>query len=96
MTRAGLPRIRVQTAALQVGEFAVGVCLAYAAIAAAWSLSHTVWPLLVAAAVVVAVAIALEVRFGSKATGLVAGMLPTSLLVAGLLVALSLAAYRLN
>jgi hypothetical protein len=52
--------------------------------------------LLVAAGLVVAVAIMLEVRFGAKATGLVAGMLPTSLLAAGLLIALSLVAYRLN
>lgn len=83
-------------AALQVGEFAVGVALALAAVAAAWSLSHAIWPLIVAALLVVAFAIAVELRFGSKATGLVAGLLPTSMLAAGLLVALSLVVYRLN
>jgi hypothetical protein len=91
-----MPRVRVQSAAVQVGEFALGVGIAYGAIGAAWGLSHSVWPLLVAAGLVVAVAIMLEVRFGAKATGLVAGMLPTSLLAAGLLIALSLVAYRLN
>jgi hypothetical protein len=44
----------------------------------------------------VAAAIALELRYGAKATGLVAGLLPTTMLIAGFLVAMSLVAYRLN
>lgn len=91
-----MARIAPRTAAVQVGEFAVGVAVAYGAVALAWSMSGAVWPLLLAAAVVVAAAIGLELRYGSKAAGLVAGMLPTSLLVAGLFVALSLVAFRLN
>jgi hypothetical protein len=86
----------VRSAALQVGEFAVGVTVAYAAIGAAWAVSHSIWPIVLAAVIIVAVAIWLELRYGSKATGLVAGLLPTSMLVVGALVAMSLIAYRLN
>jgi hypothetical protein len=95
MTRASA-RVGVRNAALQVGEFAVGVTLAYAAVASAWALSHAVWPLVLAALLVATVAVVIELRFGSKATGLVAGMLPTSLLTAGLLVAFSLVVYRIG
>jgi hypothetical protein len=91
-----MAKLGARTAAVQVGEFAVGVAIAYSAIALAWTLSGSLWPLLLAASVVVAVAIAAELRFGPKVTGLVAGMLPTSLLAAGLLGALSLVAYRLD
>jgi len=91
-----MSRVPVRSAALQVGEFAVGVTVAYAAIGTAWALSHAIWPLLLAAAVVVVAAIWLELRFGAKATGLVVGLLPTSLLAAGFLVAMSLVVYRLN
>ena len=91
-----MARVPARMAALQVGEFAVGATVAYAAIATAWGLSHSIWPLLVAAAVVVAAAIMLELRYGAKATGLVAGLLPTAMLFAGLLVAMSLVVYRLN
>lgn len=87
-----LPR----TAALQVGEFAVGVAVAYLAVAAAWAVSGSVWPVATAAAAVAAAAIAIELRFGRRVTGLVAGLLPTSLLAGGLLIALSLVVYRLN
>jgi hypothetical protein len=91
-----MSRIPVRSAALQVGEFAVGVTVAYAAIGAAWALSHSILPIVLAALIVVAAAIMLELRFGAKATGLVAGLLPTSLLATGLLVAMSLVLYRLN
>jgi hypothetical protein len=91
-----MAKMQARVAAVQLGEFAVGVALAYAAVAAAWALSGSVWPLLLAAALVVAVAITLEVRYGAKATGLVAGLLPTSLFAAGLFAALSLVAYRLD
>jgi hypothetical protein len=96
VAKVHLPRPRLQTAAAQVGEFAVGVAIAYAAVALAWTLSHSVWALVLAALVVVAAAVLVELRFGSKATGLVAGMLPTSLMAAGLFIALSLVVYRLN
>ena len=91
-----MARIAPRNAALQVGEFAVGVTVAYAAIGLAWALSPSIWPILLAAFVVTAAAIAVELRWGAKAVGLVAGMLPTSLLAAALLVSLSLVAYRLN
>jgi hypothetical protein len=96
VAKVHLPRPRLQTAATQVAEFAVGVVVAYAAVGLAWSLSHSIWALVLAALLVVAAAIVVELRFGSKATGLVAGMLPTSLMAAGLFIALSLVAYRLN
>src|SRR5437764_849834 len=51
-----MTKAQVRGAALQVGEFAVGVVVAYAAIAAAWAVSPTIWPLLVAAGLVVALA----------------------------------------
>jgi hypothetical protein len=95
MVRAGT-RVGVRNAAMQVGEFAIGVTLAYAAVAAAWTLSHAIWPLVLTALLVAAAAVVVELRFGAKATGLVAGMLPTSLLTAGLLVAFSFAVYRLG
>jgi hypothetical protein len=96
VSKVHLPRPRLQTAATQIGEFAVGVVIAYVAIALAWSLSNSVWALVGAAFVVAVAAVLVELRFGSKATGLVAGMLPTSMLLAGLFIALSLVAYRLN
>jgi hypothetical protein len=89
-------RVPVRSAALQVGEFAVGVTVAYAAIGAAWAVSHSIWPLVLAAVAIVAAAIWLELRYGAKATGFVVGLMPTSLLAAGFLVAMSLVVYRLN
>lgn len=91
-----MARVPVRSAALQVGEFAVGVTVAYAAIGATWALSHSIWSLIVAAVLIAVAAVALELRYGAKATGFVVGMLPTSMLVVGLLVAMSLVVYRLN
>ena len=91
-----MARMPVRSAALQVGEFAVGVTVAYAAIGAAWAVSHTICPLVLAAVIIVAAAIWLELRYGAKATGLVVGLLPTTLLAVGALVAMSLIVYRLN
>jgi hypothetical protein len=89
-------RTTARGAAVQVGEFAVGTAGAYVAVGAAWAATAAVWaPLLVAAAVVV-LAIGIEIRFGSKATGLVAGMLPTAVVTAGLLAALTLVLARLS
>ena len=48
------------------------------------------------ALVVATIAVMVEVRFGAKTTGLVVGLLPTVMLAAGLLVAVSLVVYRLN
>lgn len=87
-----LPR----TAALQVGEFAVGVAVAYFAVAAAWVLSGEVWPVALAAAVVAVAAVGIELRFGRRVVGLVAGLLPTAMLAGGVLIAVSLVLYRLN
>src|SRR3954471_9290450 len=91
-----MTKLPVREAALQVGEFAVGVAVAFAAIAAAWTLSHSIWPLLLAALIVAGAAVVIELRYGAKATGLVVGMLPTSVVAAGLLVSVSLVVYRLN
>ena len=83
-------------AAVQVGEFVVGTAAAYVAVGAAWAATAAIWaPLLVAAAFVV-LAVAIELRFGAKATGLVAGMLPTAVVTAGLLAALTLVLARLS
>src|SRR5213078_2018488 len=69
---------------------------AYVAVGAAWAATGAIWaPLLVAAAFVV-LAIAIELGFGAKATGLVAGMLPTAVVTAGLLATLTLVLARLS
>ena len=91
-----MAKVDARLAVVQVGEFAVGVTVAYAAIGLAWSLSGALWPMLLVAAVMVAAGVALELRFGSKATGLFVGLVPTSVFAAGLLGALSLVAYRLD
>jgi hypothetical protein len=90
MTR--LPR----AAAVQVGEFAVGVTVAYLAVGAAWAATQAVWPVLLVAAAVVALAVTAEVRWGPKATGLVAGLMPTALLAAGVFAAFSHVLYRVR
>jgi hypothetical protein len=83
-------------AAVQVGEFALGSATAYVAVGAAWAATAAVWaPVLVAAALVV-LAVGIELRFGAKATGLVAGMLPTAVVTAGLLAAMTLVLARLS
>ena len=90
MTR--LPR----AAALQVGEFAVGVALSYAAVGSVWVLTQAVWPVLAVALTIVGLAILAELRWGTKANGLVAGLMPTALLAAGVFSAFSLVLYRLG
>jgi hypothetical protein len=91
-----MAKVDARVGAVQVGEFAVGVAIAYTAIGLAWTLSGAPWAMLLAAAVVVAAGVLVELRFGSKATGLFVGLVPTSLFAAALLGALSLVAYRLN
>jgi hypothetical protein len=91
-----MTRTTARGAAVQVGEFAVGIAVAYVAVGAAWAATAAVWaPLLVAGAMVV-LAIGIEIRFGAKATGLVAGMLPTAVVTAGLLSAMTLVLARLS
>jgi hypothetical protein len=88
MTR--LPR----AAALQVGEFAVGVTVSYVAVVATYALTTAVWPALLVALVVVG--ITAEVRWGPKATGLLAGLVPTALVAVALVAALSAFVYQLD
>jgi hypothetical protein len=96
MTRTTAPRATARGAALQVGEFAVGSAAAYLAVGAAWAVTAALWaPLLVAAVLVVAGA-GIELRFGAKVTGLVAGLLPTAIVTAGLLAALTIVLTRLS
>lgn len=81
---------------MQVGEFVAGTALAYLAVGAAWAATAAVWAPLLVAAAVVAVAVMIELRFGAKATGFVAGLLPTAVVTAGLLAALTLVLARLS
>lgn len=87
-------RTTARHAAVQVGEFAIGAVAAYVAIGAVWLATGAPWaPILVALALAGAAA-AVEVRYGSKATGFVVGVLPTAVLLAGLLTAVSLVLAR--
>src|SRR3954447_20309263 len=90
MTR--LPR----AAALQVGEFAVGVAVSYVAVVATYALTGAVWPALLVTLVLVVVGIGAEVLWGSKATGLLAGLVPTALVAVALVVAVSAFLYRVD
>jgi hypothetical protein len=87
-----LPR----AAAVHVGEFALGVAVAYAAVGGAFALTQALLPMLAVAVVMIAVAVAAEVHWGPQATGLVAGLIATSLVAAGLFAIFSLLIYRLN
>ena len=91
-----MSRVPVRAAALQLGEFAVGVVIAATAVGATYSMSHAIWPLVLVATLVATIAVMVEVRFGAKTTGLFVGLLPTAVLAAGLLIAVSLVVYRLN
>jgi hypothetical protein len=83
-------------AAVQVGEFAVGAVAAYAAVGAVWVASGATWAPILAAAALVAIAVAVEVKYGERTTGLVVGLLPTALLTAGLLTAFSMVLSRVR
>ena len=87
-----LPR----AAAVHVGEFAVGVVVAYAAVGGAFALTQAIWPMLVVVLAMIALAVAAELHWGPPATGLVAGLVATSLVAAGLFAVFSLLIYRLN
>ena len=83
-------------AAAQIGEFAVGAVVSYAAIGAVWLLTGAAWAPAVMALALVIVAIGIELRYGARATGLVVGIMPTALLTAGLLTTFSLVIARLQ
>jgi hypothetical protein len=87
-----LPR----AAAVHVGEFAVGVVVAYAAVGGAFALTQAIWPVLAVTLVVIAAAVAVELHWGQQTTGLVAGLIATSLVAAALFSVFSLLIYRLN
>jgi len=91
-----MARTTARGAAVQVGEFAVGTAVAYVGVGAAWAATAAVWAPLLVAAALVALAVVIEVRFGAKATGLVAGMLPTAIVTAGLLATMTLILARLS
>ena len=91
-----MTRTTARGAALQVGEFAVGSAAAYIAVGAAWALTAALWAPILVASVVVIGAAAMELRFGAKVTGLVAGLLPTAIVTAGLLAALTVVLTRLS
>src|SRR5690349_21316641 len=55
-----LPR----AAAVHVGEFALGVAVAYAAVGGAFALTQAVLPMLAVAVVMIALAVAAEVHWG--------------------------------
>jgi hypothetical protein len=87
-------RATARHAAVQVGEFAVGAVGAYAAVGAVWLATGAPWaPILVALALAVSAAL-LELKYGAKATGFVVGVLPTAVVLAGLLTAVSLVLAR--
>ena len=85
-----------RAAALQVGEFGAGAVGGYAAVAFAFALSGSAVAAVVTAVLIVTIAVAIELRYGSKVTGLVAGLLPSSMLTAGVLTALSSVLYRIG
>jgi len=87
-----LPR----AAALHVGEFAIGVLVAYAAVGGAFALTQSIWPVLAVAVVLLAVAIAVEIHWGPQTTGLVAGVVATSAVASALFAVFSLLLYRLD
>ena len=94
-TIAGMSRLP-RAAALHVGEFAVGVVVAYAAVGGAFALTQSLWPVLAVAAVLIAAAVAVELHWGPQTTGLVAGVVATSLVASALFAVFSLLLYRLD
>jgi hypothetical protein len=90
MTR--LPR----AAALQVGEFAVGVAVAYVAVVATFALTGAIWPAALVTAVLVALGFSAEWRWGRRALGLLAGLVPTAVVAVAAVAAMSAFIYRLD
>jgi hypothetical protein len=87
-------RTTARHAAVQVGEFAIGAVAAYAAVGAVWLATGAPWAPIVVALGLAAAAAFVEVRWGAKATGFVVGIVPTAVLLAGLLAAVSLVLAR--
>jgi len=87
-----LPR----AAAVQIGEFAVGVVVAYACVGAAFALTQSLVPVVLVALTVAAVGLAAELRWHTRATGLAAGMISTALLAGGMFAAFSLVLYSVG
>jgi len=87
-----LPRL----AAIQIGEFALGVAVAYACVGAVFAATQSIAAVVVAALLVAAAGLAAELRWRAKATGLAAGMVPTALLAGGMFSAFSLVLYRVG
>jgi hypothetical protein len=87
---------RTRGAALQVGEFAVGVATAYVAVGGAWAVTGSLWAPILMAFALVGVATIAEFRYGARVTGLVAGLLSAAVLTAGALWALWLILGRLS
>jgi len=87
-------RTTARHAAVQVGEFAIGAVAAYTAIGAVWLATGAPWAPILVALTLAAAAAFVEVRYGAKATGFVVGVLPTAILLAGLLTAVSLVLAR--
>jgi hypothetical protein len=87
-------RTSARHAAVQVGEFAIGAVASYVAVGAVWLATGAPWaPILVALALAASAAL-VEVKYGAKATGFVVGVLPTAVILAGLLAAVSLVLAR--
>ena len=91
-----MTRTTARHAAVQVGEFAVGAVAAYAAIGAGGLAPGAAWAPVRAALGLAAAAAIAELRFGARVTGFVVGVLPTAVVTAGLLAAVSLIVARLG
>src|SRR5436305_14328505 len=89
-------RSTARHAAIQVGEFAIGAIAAYVTVGAVWLATGAPWAPIVVALALAASAALVEVRYGAKVTGFVVGVLPTAVILPGLLAAVSLvlAGYR--
>lgn len=72
----------------------MGLVAAYVAVAAAWTLAPALWAVVAVTVALVAIAAGLELRYGRRAAGLVAGLLPGAVLTGGLFAAYALASWR--
>ena len=80
--------------AVQVGEFAVGVLVAYTAVGVVFALTQAVVPVVLVALALAAAGVAAELRWRHKVAGLAAGLVPTALLAGSMFAAFSLVLYR--
>jgi len=91
-----MSRPTARATAVQVGEFLAGVAATYIAVGAAWTVTGAIWAAILVAGALIAVAAVAEVRLGPRATGFLAGVLPTAVVTAGLLAVLSSVLGRLE